>query len=61
MSKPLRIVSDGTVLGTHIYVGDEEVSNVQSVMWSLGVHDKKPAATLTIKRVDVELTGELDQ
>lgn len=61
MSQPIRVVSDGTVLGTHIYVGDEKVSNVQSVSWSMGVHDQKPTMTLVVKRPDIDLTGELSE
>jgi hypothetical protein len=57
MTEPvrLRVVSDGSVSGTHVYVGGEKLSAVQSVAYYFAIGETKPTVTITVKHAEVEL------
>lgn len=58
-SKPrVRIESDGTPLGTRVFVDDVQLTTVTKVSWSLEVDDQLAACTLELVGVDVKLTAE---
>ncbi len=61
MNKPLRIVSDGTGLGTKVYDADghEIKGYITKVEWSIEA-DGAGQATLTFANVEVDLIGETD-
>lgn len=51
----MRIVSDGTSNGTHVYTDDgEEIKYVTRVDWFLGA-GRVPCAIIQVKNVDVSL------
>lgn len=56
----IKIVGDGTSLGTRVEVDGELLEGVQSVRFSAGVHDK-PKVILEIKRplIDVEVDTQM--
>ena len=55
----VRIVSDGTVLGTAVYVDDVKLLTVKSITWMLDAGDGQPAeAVLVVTRPIVDLKGD---
>lgn len=55
--KELRIVSDGTGGGTHIFLGDEKVRGVSKIEISAIESGSKISATLTFERVSLDIVA----
>ena len=55
----VRIVSDGTVAGTTVYVDDVRLLTVKSITWMLDANDGQAAeAVIVVHRPAVELMGD---
>lgn len=50
----LRIVSDGTTEGTHVYLDDAEVHDVTNVTWMFSPKQRKTTVTLEISNVQLD-------
>lgn len=55
----LRIVSDGTAEGTHVYLDDTEVRDVTNVTWNFSPRNRKTYVTLEISNVAMESVSEV--
>ena len=54
----VRIISDGTVAGTAVYVDDIKLMTVKSITWTLDADDGQAAeAVLVVTRPSVDLKG----
>ena len=53
------IVSDGTPMGTVVYVGTQRLDGVVKVEWKTSGRALKAVATLTLRDVPVDLVAEL--
>ena len=47
----LRIVSDGTAEGTHVYLDDAEIHEITNVTWNFSPSQRKTFVTLEISNV----------
>lgn len=64
MAEPrrIRIVSDGTPMGTHVFDGEHELDpgSITDVAWSITARPPHLAtATVTFRHVQVDVVGEL--
>ena len=58
--KRLRIVSDGTPEGTHVYAGDVELQGITGLSWQLSVDELGSEILLTVVPESVELTTDFE-
>lgn len=59
MSKPIRIVSDGTGPGTKVFdASGHQLEGVSSVRWEIRAGDDRAVATITFDDISVILDGE---
>ena len=57
--KTVKIVSDGTSMGTHVTTEDgSEIGSVSSISWHLDAHDGIARAELVTLLPQVEVTAE---
>lgn len=56
----LRIVSDGTAEGTHVYLDDTEVRDVTNVTWNFSPRNRKTYVTLEISNVAMEAVSDIE-
>jgi hypothetical protein len=54
MAEGLRIVSDGTREGTHVFLDDAEVHDVTAVTWNFSPKARKTTVTLEISNVGMD-------
>lgn len=59
MSTKLKIISDGTAMGTHVYAGDVEIEGITKIEFEpilpMGIVEVK----LTFKVVELDVVAEL--
>ena len=68
MTKRIRIVSDGTIVGTKVYIIGEnggvvaDISGItRAVSWQCNAAGTLPEVTLSIMPGNVDLIGELEE
>jgi 3-phenylpropionate/cinnamic acid dioxygenase small subunit len=55
----LRIVSDGTTEGTHVYLDDREVREITGVTWKFSPKSRKSQVVIEISNVQIDAQSEL--
>lgn len=59
MDSGVRIISDGTAEGTHVYVDGKEVHDVTNVTWVFSPDKRKTQVTLEISNVAIDAASEI--
>ncbi|MGK8887538.1 hypothetical protein [Burkholderia gladioli] len=61
--RQIRIVSDGTALGTKVYdaTGHEIKGGITKIVWAIDGHRRVGSARITFDLVEVDLTGKLPE
>lgn len=56
----VRIVSDGTACGTHVYDCDgKEINGITAISWNIDVNSSFGVAKIEIPLASVDIVGEL--
>ena len=55
----LKIISDGTAVNTHVFIGDREMFNIRALKIEIGANDLA-RVTLEVYADEIELTGAAD-
>jgi len=63
MSEPfnVKIKSDGTPVGTDIFVDDVKLSGVTSVHWSIDISTQKAIATIKVYPKEIDVVGTVEK
>lgn len=55
----LRIVSDGTAEGTHVYLDDKEVQEITGLTWTFSPRNKSATVVIEISNVQIDTRADV--
>lgn len=57
----MRIVSDGTTEGTHVFLDDKEVQEITGLTWTFSPRNKSATVVIEISNVQIDAHSEVSE